>query len=566
MPKVILYCRVSSEDQAQKDLSIPAQEKALRRYVHEQGPDWQIVAEYRDEGYSAFVPARKRPGFVAMMAFCKKNKVDTILVHKFCRFSRNKEDSVLSKAMLKRKGITVRSMTEPFDPDTKEGFLYESLIEMINQWNSMNLSSEVLKGMQENAERGYNNGGRAPYGYARTTITDKRGQEHQVYALGDDDEVAIVREIFDMAVEQGMGAKAIANALNGRGVRGPSGGEWGQGSVWHILSNPVYKGDLVWYKSKRLTHESRTRTDPDERIVVENAHPAIIPPELFARRAALAGQRSFQERTARVQRVSYLLSRIVRCAHCGSTFVGRRQKYKGKGGVEAQRYAYYCGGYMSKGSAVCRSYPLPKDWLEGAVLAALRTHLGDEEKRNLLRAEVEARIESLRAAHTTDARSVKAKLAAIDQQIDRYFKMIGQGWEIDRARALIEEAREKKTRLEEEVARVQESEYHQRLLAKNLETLERLSRVVVEDFAAMPFGIQRQALLAFVDEIVVDPNRELVMRFQVPFDNGGLKELVEKAEAAARGELDEDPENDSGESRLTRPSPDCLSGLEWYPQ
>lgn len=419
--------------------------------------------------------------------------------------------------------------------------------------------------MRENAERGYANGGRAPYGYKRVTVTDDRGQGRPTYAPGDDDEVAIVREIFDMAVDQGLGAKAIANALNSRGVKGPGGDRWGHASVWFILSNPVYKGDLVWYKSKRLGRESRTRTEDGERVVTENAHPPIISPEIFARRLAVAAPRKFEERKARAQHVHYLLTRLVRCSHCGATFVGRRQKYKGKGGQDAERFAYYCGGYMRQGSSVCRSYPLAKDWLEGAVMAALRTQLGDEEKRQALRAEVEARIESLRKLHNHDGKSVKLKLAAIDQQIDRYFVLIGQGWEIERAKQMIEEAKAKKARLEEEVAKVQESEYHQRLLAKNLEMLERLSHIILADFAAMPFGIQRQALLAFIDEIVVDQHRELVMRFQVPFDNGGLKELVEKAEAAIRGELIDDPEDVSGEGRLTRPSPDCLSDLEKVP-
>lgn len=566
MPKVVLYCRVSSDDQAQKDLSIPAQQKALRRYVEEQGPDWEIATEFLDEGYSAYSPAQKRPGFCKMVSFCKKGRADMILVHKFCRFSRNRDESVLFKAMLKNRGVQVRSITEQFDPDTKEGFLFEGMIEIFNQFQSMNLACEVLKGMRENAERGYANGGRAPYGYKRVTVADGRGQERPTYALGDDEEVAIVREIFDLAVEQGMGAKAIANALNSRGVKGPGGDRWGHASVWFILSNPVYKGDLVWYKSKRLGRESRTRTEAEERIVTENAHPAIISPETFARRLALAAPRKFEERKTRAQHVHYLLTRLVRCSHCGATFVGRRQRYKGKGGKDTDRFAYYCGGYMRNGSSVCRSYPLAKDWLEGAVIAALRSQLGDAEKRQALRADIEARIESLRQLHNHDGKSVKLKLAAIDQQIDRYFVLIGQGWEIERAKQMIEEAKAKKARLEAEVAKVQESEYHQRLLSKNLEMLERLSRIILNDFEAMPFGVQRQALLAFINEIVVDQHRELVMRFQVPFDNGGLKELVEKAEAAIRGELYEDPENVSGEPRLIRSSPDCLSGLEWYPQ
>ena len=59
---------------------------------------------------------------------------------------------------------TVKSVTENYDPETPQGFLYEGMIEVINQFYSMNLATETVKGMRENAERGYHNGGQSPYG------------------------------------------------------------------------------------------------------------------------------------------------------------------------------------------------------------------------------------------------------------------------------------------------------------------------------------------------------------------------------------------------------------------
>lgn len=49
--KAAIYARVSSEKQAEKDLSIPAQLKALRKYALDR--DWDISAEYVDEAESA---------------------------------------------------------------------------------------------------------------------------------------------------------------------------------------------------------------------------------------------------------------------------------------------------------------------------------------------------------------------------------------------------------------------------------------------------------------------------------------------------------------------------------
>jgi len=95
------------------------------------------------------------------------------------------------------------------------------MIEVISQFYSMNLATETIKGMRENAERGHVNGGRIPFGYRVEKIADGHGREHGVLALSSEQDVALIREIFDMAANRGMGGKSVANALNQRGVPAP---------------------------------------------------------------------------------------------------------------------------------------------------------------------------------------------------------------------------------------------------------------------------------------------------------------------------------------------------------
>ena len=94
--RVAIYARVSSERQAEKDLSIPAQVKALKR--HALNRDWDVVAEYVDEAESA--RSANRPAFKEMITAAKdKTKpFDAILVWKLSRFARNREDSVIYKS------------------------------------------------------------------------------------------------------------------------------------------------------------------------------------------------------------------------------------------------------------------------------------------------------------------------------------------------------------------------------------------------------------------------------------------------------------------------------------
>ncbi len=103
MIKVTLYARVSSERQAEKDLSIPAQLKALRNYAIKHG--WESAKEFVDEAESA--RSANRPAFQEMITHAKQKPLpfSIILVWKLSRFARNREDSILYKALLRRRGV-----------------------------------------------------------------------------------------------------------------------------------------------------------------------------------------------------------------------------------------------------------------------------------------------------------------------------------------------------------------------------------------------------------------------------------------------------------------------------
>lgn len=136
MKRAVIYLRVSTEEQALRDLSIPAQRKTLVRWVAEEGAE--LVREFIDQGESAYAPVEKRPGFIEMVNYCTKNRVDLLVVHKFDRFSRYKEEATFYKGKLRAAGVKVLSATERLDPETPHGFLQETMIEGFAQYFSMN--------------------------------------------------------------------------------------------------------------------------------------------------------------------------------------------------------------------------------------------------------------------------------------------------------------------------------------------------------------------------------------------------------------------------------------------
>lgn len=98
-----IYARVSTEEQAERDPSIPFQLERCR--YHAQGKGREVVREFVDAGESARTD--KRPEFQKMIASARAKEFDVILVHKFDRFARNDYDSIVYEKELEELGISL---------------------------------------------------------------------------------------------------------------------------------------------------------------------------------------------------------------------------------------------------------------------------------------------------------------------------------------------------------------------------------------------------------------------------------------------------------------------------
>ena len=133
-----LYARVSS-DRQDVDLSVAAQLRALRDYAEKNG--YHVAREYVDEAESGRIA--DRPKFQRMLDEAAKSEAPfkEILVWKFSRFTRKREHAVAFKAMLRRRGIRVVSITEHAD-DSPTGKLMEAIIESVDEFYSENQVSK----------------------------------------------------------------------------------------------------------------------------------------------------------------------------------------------------------------------------------------------------------------------------------------------------------------------------------------------------------------------------------------------------------------------------------------
>ena len=205
--KVVLYTRVSSDKQ-DTDLSISAQLKSLREFASRNG--YQVVREFVDEVETGRNTAR--PAFKEMISLARRpNKLfERILVWKYSRFARNREDSIIYKSLLRKRGIQVISINEPLD-DTPTGRLMEGIIESLDEFYSDNLGEDVTRGMRESAARGFYLSSRAPYGLQKIKVQD--GNKERTKLDIDTDKFGIVAESFD-GILIGKGLTQMVKELN----------------------------------------------------------------------------------------------------------------------------------------------------------------------------------------------------------------------------------------------------------------------------------------------------------------------------------------------------------------
>lgn len=342
------YIRVSTDEQT--DYSPAAQLEDIKEFAQKNG--YHIPAEFifADEGISG-KRADKRPGFQNMIRQARKksNHIQYIIVHKFDRFARNKEDSVLYKALLKKDGVKVISVKEPIPDDDKFAVIYESMLEAMAEYYSLNLAEEVKKTMVMKAELGEWQT-TAPFGYRN---------ENKSLAIVEE-EAKMVRYIFEKYVA-GTSMFALSRYMNQAGYLTHRGNVFENRTIQYIINNPVYKGYMRWTPGKKV---NRDYSNPASIVSKGNWEP-IIDTELWDKAQAkfqAEKKRHYSHKRPDTEG-HHWLSSMVKCSSCGRSLI-ISQKYKNGS------FSLQCGGYNH---GQCHtSHSITSARLIPAILGALK--------------------------------------------------------------------------------------------------------------------------------------------------------------------------------------------------
>lgn len=298
-----IYIRVSTDKQ--EELSPDAQLRLLMDYAKTNHTDIPMEYIFQDNGISGR-KANKRPAFQQMIALAKSKEhpIDTIIVWKFSRFARNQEESIVYKSLLKKNNVDVVSVSEPLI-DGPFGSLIERIIEWMDEYYSIRLSGEVMRGMTQNALRGHYQGD-APIGYR--SPGNKKPPEK------DPKTIQIPIMMKDLLLS-GSSLLQIARKLNEQGYRTKHGNLWDARGVRYVLENPFYTGISRW----NYTDRGRQLKPADEVIYTKgNWEPLWDKATLEEIKKHLAmNMRKTKSRD--VSAAKHWLSGLLICSTCGGT-------------------------------------------------------------------------------------------------------------------------------------------------------------------------------------------------------------------------------------------------------
>jgi len=372
----LLYARVSTDKQAQKELSIPAQLDAMRE--HARRNDWKVVANFIDRGESA--KTANRPELKRLIAHCKEQKgIDVVLVHKIDRLARNLIDYATIKAVLKQKGIRLVSVSEPFD-DKSIGHLLENIIASISEWYSANLGDEIRKANLAKLKRG-EWPHKPPVGYKSV-----KGESNRVEHVPHEETCLLVRQAFELFSTGRYSLKTLSEEMASRGLTTRYGKMYSEENTKRILSREFYIGRIIWQDK-----------------VYQGKHRPIVPKDLFYRVQEVLKSRSAD--TGEKGRLEFLLRGVAHCAACGRRLTGE---------VHARGSYYRCLPTIHEPRCPQRYTPVKA--LDGQLAKLYQALQPPREFIELLTAEIHEIVKRRQQLASRELRALKRTITEIESK------------------------------------------------------------------------------------------------------------------------------------------------------
>lgn len=323
LKKVLLYPRVSSDEQSEKGYSLRDQEDKLINWC---APNNRISLSIFREDYSAW-KGFNRPEWNKIIEFIKSNRgvIDEVLFTRWDRFSRNAPEAYNMIDTLRKLGVTPFAIEQPIDMAVPENKMmlafYLALPEVENDRRSIN----TIAGLRRAKSEG-NYAGCAPVGYLNA-----KDERKKPILIIDQDRKHLIKQIF-VDYTKGKSLFQIHKEVSKKGFNNT-----GREAIKRVLTNHTYTG-MILIKAYGTQKER----------LVKGIHDPIINEDLFW--AANARLKVENKTSSKVMKDELPLRGVLFCEGCGNLLTGSRSR--GKTGKYFWYYRCYKGckqeNYYSK--------------------------------------------------------------------------------------------------------------------------------------------------------------------------------------------------------------------------
>lgn len=241
--RLVGYARVSTEEQAEKGVSLAAQRRRLRAFC--EAHDYALASIEVDAGVSGKTAPQRRDGLSRALQAVRSGEADGMVSLKLDRLSRRTRDTLDLVEASQREGWRLLSVSEALDTGTAAGRMVVTILAALAQMEREQVGERTSVGMDQIAREGRARSYRLPFGYrvkGSTATTLKAGDRRPL--VQDKGEKKILRRMLQLR-EDGLGARRIARALNEDGIVNPrTGRPWNFGTVASILRTADRRAEL----------------------------------------------------------------------------------------------------------------------------------------------------------------------------------------------------------------------------------------------------------------------------------------------------------------------------------
>ncbi|MFA6386759.1 MAG: recombinase family protein [Candidatus Paceibacterota bacterium] len=287
----VIYCRVSTQDQADKGLSIEEQERLCKEKAEQAG--YSILAIIKDEGKSG--GSLKRAGMQQLMKLSIEKKIDAVFTVHSDRIARNTENYLYLRALFRNNDVELFFIQLPNLDDSAGSKMMDSMFAIVNQYQRDITSDKVTMTMEGKARLGYFPA-LAPLGYKNITRPDPTVERAGQKIVVKDPEVApLVKKGFELCATGNFSVFDITDILYEKGLRTKYGKKLSYSRLYDVLRNPFYIGEVNWGKVR----------------LKEGKHEHLIEKDLFYSVQRLLTMKNGH--LCRRRKYQWLLSGFLRC-------------------------------------------------------------------------------------------------------------------------------------------------------------------------------------------------------------------------------------------------------------